>query len=203
MRIIYSAQAVGLTPHIISVEVDLFKGFHTFSIVGLPDKAVEESKDRVSSAIKSAGFKSPKSSGQQKVVVSLAPADLKKEGPIFDIAIALGYLLAKSESEKKDTDDAEEEKIPFSFEPRGKLFLGELSLGGELRPVRGILLIVKKAKELGFEEVYMPYENAAEASYIHGISIYGAKNLTDIISHINTRALSEHIKKKTGITGKK
>src|SRR3989344_2165240 len=184
MRIIYSAQAVGLTPHIVSVEVDLFKGFHTFSIVGLPDKAVEESKDRVSSAIKSAGFKSPKSSGQEKVVVSLAPADLKKEGPIFDLAIALGYLLAKDAKEEKN-------KIHFNFNPEKKLFLGELSLGGELRPIKGALLLVQHAKEKGFEEVFLPEENAREASFIKGVTLYGARNLSEIVSHLNTKKLDE------------
>src|SRR3989338_172336 len=197
MRIVYSAQAVGLTPHIVSIEVDLFKGFHTFSIVGLPDKAIEESKDRVSSAIKSAGFKSPKNSGQEKVVVSLAPADLKKEGPIFDLAIALGYLLAKSERNEKNKE------MDFNFDPNGKLFLGELSLGGDLRPVKGVLLIVQKAKEMGFEEVYLPHENAREASYVNGIAIYGAKNLTEVISHINTKKLEAWMQKKSGITEEK
>lgn len=181
MRIIYSGQVVGLTPHIVSVEVDLFRGFHTFSIVGLPDKAVEESKDRVSSAIKSAGFDSPKSKGQQKVIVSLAPADLKKEGPIFDLAIALGYLLAKEE---------------IRFNPEKKLFLGELSLGGELRGVRGALPLVEKAKREGFKEVYLPKENADEASYIDDIFIFGVSNLAQIISHLNTKKLDEKIETK-------
>ncbi len=196
MRTLYSAQAIGLTPHLVSVEVDLFKGFHTFSIVGLPDKAIEESKDRVSSAIKSAGFKSPKGSGQEKVVVSLAPADLKKEGPIFDLSIALGYLLAKDEKEEKD-------KIHFSFNAEKRLFLGELSLGGELRPIRGALLLTQKAKEAGFEEVYLPHENAEEASYVSGITIYGVHNLKEIISHLNTKQFDDKIQKKTKITGTK
>ncbi|MAG12522.1 magnesium chelatase [bacterium] len=185
---LHSAQAVGLTAHIISVEVDLFNGFHTFSIVGLPDKAIEESKDRVSSAIKSVGFKSPKNIGKQKVVVALAPADLKKEGPIFDLPIALGYLLAK-------------EKIYFN--PKKKLFLGELSLGGELRPIKGALLLVEKAKKQGFEEVYLPRENANEASFVKGITIYGVKTLKEIISHLNKKELDEETQKKTGITNEK
>src|SRR3989338_3248704 len=95
--IVYSAQVVGLKGHIITIEVDLFKGFHTFSVVGLPDKAVEESRDRVSSAIKSTGFVSPKTMGQKKVVVSLAPAELKKEGALFDLPMALGFLAASDE----------------------------------------------------------------------------------------------------------
>ena len=188
MRTVYTAQSVGLTPHLISVEVDLFNGFHTFSIVGLPDKAVEESKDRISSAIKSVGFKSPKNYGKQKVIVALAPADLKKEGPIFDLAIALSYLLAKED---------------MRFNPEKKLFLGELSLGGKLRPIKGALLLVKKAKEAGFEEVYLPRENAHEASFVKGIRVYGGDTLQAIISHINTKTLDANVRIKTGIDGKK
>src|SRR3990167_5572897 len=94
---VYSAQPVFLGAKIITVETDLSRGLHAFSTVGLPDKAVEESKDRVSAAIKNSGFTSPKSKNQ-KVVVSLAPAELKKEGSAFDVGIALGYLLAAGET---------------------------------------------------------------------------------------------------------
>jgi magnesium chelatase family protein len=90
---VYTAQAALTRATIISVEVDLSKGLHSFSIVGLPDKAVEESKDRIGAAIKNAGFSSPKSKNQ-KLVISLAPADLKKEGPSFDVPMALAYLRA-------------------------------------------------------------------------------------------------------------
>ena len=93
---IYSAQANLLSAQIIDVEVDLSKGLHSFSIVGLADKSVDESKDRVSAAIKNSGWKSPKNKNQ-KVVVSLAPADLKKEGPLFDLPVAVAYLLAAEE----------------------------------------------------------------------------------------------------------
>src|SRR5665811_1532043 len=90
---VYSAQVNLLSGAIVSVEVDLSRGLHTFNIVGLPDKAVDESKDRVSGAIKNSGLKSPKAKNQ-KIIVSLSPADLKKEGPFFDLAIALAYMLA-------------------------------------------------------------------------------------------------------------
>lgn len=90
---IYSAQTFLLEPHIVDIEVDLARGLHSFSVVGLPDKAVEESRDRVSAAIKNSGFKAPKAKNQ-KITVSLAPADMKKEGPAFDLGIALAYLLA-------------------------------------------------------------------------------------------------------------
>src|ERR1700734_876708 len=111
---IYSAQNFFLTADIVTIEVDLSRGLHSFSIVGLPDKAVEEARDRISAAIKNSGFKSPKSKNQ-KVVFALAPAELKKEGSTFDIAMALAYLVASGD---------------ISFDPEGKMFFGELSLDG-------------------------------------------------------------------------
>lgn len=175
---IFSAQIIGLKTHTITIEVDLFNGLHTFSIVGLPDKAIEESRDRVSSAIKSAGFISPKSKGQQKIVVSLAPANLKKEGPFFDLPIALGYLLASKD---------------IYFDTEKKLFVGELSLGGILQPIKGTLLIAKKACESGFKEIYLPYENAHEAALIDGIKIFGAKTLQEIIDHLDANSKNKKI----------
>lgn len=168
---IYSAQANLIKATIISIEVDLSKGLHSFGIVGLPDKAVEESKDRLSAAIKNSGFSSPKSKNQ-KVVVSLAPADLKKEGPSFDVPMALAYLLASQD---------------IKCNPEGKLFLGELSLDGQLRPVRGVLPLTKEAKEQGFTEIFVPQENAREAALISGITVYPAKTLREIIDHINLK----------------
>src|SRR3989344_5552879 len=127
---VWSAQPTLIGAKIISIEVDLSKGLHAFAIVGLPDKAVEESKDRLSAAIKNSGFKSPKNKNQ-KVVISLAPADLKKEGPLFDLPMALSYLLAAGD---------------IAFTPEEKIFLGELSLDGEVRAVRGVLPGVLEAK---------------------------------------------------------
>ncbi|MEX0652162.1 MAG: YifB family Mg chelatase-like AAA ATPase [Candidatus Paceibacterota bacterium] len=167
---VYSAQTSYLEAHIIDIEVDLSKGLHSFGIVGLPGKAVEESRDRVSAAIKNSGFKSPKSKNQ-KVVISLAPADIKKEGPAFDLGIALAYLLA--------TED-------ITFNPTGLLFLGELSLDGELRPIHGILPLIRKAKQVGFREVFVPFENSKEAGLIEGVDIYPAKTLSEVILHLDT-----------------
>ena len=168
---VYSAQATLLHGQIVSVEIDLSRGLHAFTIVGLPDKAVEESRDRVSAAIKNSGFTSPKSKNQ-KVVISLAPADLKKEGPVFDVAMALAYLLAAED---------------ISFDPEGKLFIGELSLDGDVRPVRGILPLVSHAKQCGFKEVYVPKDNAMEGALIDGILVYGATTLQELIEHLNTK----------------
>ena len=122
---VYSAQTNLLSGQVITVELDISRGLNSFSVVGLADKAVDESKDRVGSALKNSGYESPKSKNQ-KVVVSLAPADIKKEGPAFDLPIALAYLLSAEE---------------ISFDPKEKLFLGELSLDGTLRPITGAVLI--------------------------------------------------------------
>ena len=168
---VYGAQTSLLAPYIVSIETDLSRGLHSFTVVGLPDKAVEESRDRVAAAIKHAGFESPKSRNQ-KIVISLAPADLKKEGPMFDLPIALSYLLA--------ADD-----IRFDAEPL--LFVGELALDGTLRAVRGILPLVAEAKKRGKTAVFVPKENEREAALVAGIQIFGARNLREIIDHINTK----------------
>lgn len=165
----YSAQPVLLGAGIIDVEADLSKGqLNAFTVVGLPDKGVEESRDRVSAAIKNSGFKSPKQKNQ-KIVIALAPADIKKEGPIFDLAIALAYLIAAEE---------------IDFDVEKKLFLGELSLDGSLRPITGVLPLVAEAKKQGFEEVYLPIDNAREAALVEGVTIYPAQSLTDVINHL-------------------
>lgn len=155
---------------LITVETDIAKGLHNFTIVGLADKSVEESRDRVGSAIKNSGYKSPKQSNQ-KIVVSLSPASLKKEGSYFDLAIALGYLLSNEE---------------VKFSPEGKIFIGELALDGELKPVKGILALTKTARDLGFEEIYVPKDNAKESALIDNIKIFPVKNLKEIVEHLNS-----------------
>lgn len=165
---VHSAQSYLLKPYIVDVEADLNKGLHSFSIVGLGDKAVEEAKDRISAAVKNTGFESPKSKNQ-KVVVSLAPAEIKKEGSGLDTAIALSYLLANGD---------------ILFDPKDKIFLGELSLDGKLRGIKGALAYARKAKENGFREIYLPKENAKEASLVSGILVYGAETLREIIDHV-------------------
>lgn len=164
----YSAQVTLLRARIITVEVDLSKGLHAFSTVGLPDKAVEESRDRVSAAVKNSGYTSPKQKNQ-KIVVSLAPADLKKEGPVFDAAIALSYLAAAGD---------------IAFDPEGKIFLGELSLDGRFRPATGVLPIVREAKARGFREIYLPEENVREGALIGGIAVFPVRNLKELIAHL-------------------
>jgi len=155
----------------VSVETDLSRGLHSFAIVGLPDKAVEESRDRVAAAIKHAGFASPKTRNQ-KIVISLAPADLKKEGPMFDLPIALSYLLA--------ADD-------IRFDPTPFVFVGELSLDGTLQPVRGVLPLAVEAKRVGKAAIVVPYENAHEAALVAGIAVYGARTLKEVVEHVDTK----------------
>lgn len=166
---IYSAQTHLLKGKIVTIEVDITKKtLHSFTLVGLPDKAVDESKDRMSSALKNSGYNSPKNQNQ-KIVISLSPADLKKEGPYFDLAIALAYLLSAEE---------------IDFDPLGRIFLGELSLNGELRPIKGALPLAQEAKKLGYKEIFLPIENAEEAALVDGIKIYGARTLREVIDHI-------------------
>lgn len=166
---IYTVQPHVLSGTIVSIEADLSRGLHSFSIVGLAGKATLEAKDRVSAAIKYSGFESPKSQNY-KIVISLAPSDLKKEGPLFDVPIAIAYLLAAE---------------CITVDKTRRIYVGELALDGTLRPVRGVLAAVVAAKEAGFTEVIVPKENAKEAALIEGINIISATNLTAIIRHID------------------
>lgn len=173
---LYSAQPHNLSGSIVSVEIDISRGIHSFSIVGMASKAVDESKDRVNSAIKNADYEAPKSKNE-RLVISLAPAELKKDGAYYDLAIALGYLLSAGEIE---------------FDPEKKLFLGELSLDGSVKSVRGILPIIQAAKNNGFTEVFLPEENAVEAALVTDINIYPVKNLMQVIEHLDTN-LNENV----------
>ncbi|MDP3763920.1 MAG: YifB family Mg chelatase-like AAA ATPase [bacterium] len=169
---VYSAQTNLLAVTPISVETDITsRTLYAFAVVGLPDKAVEEARDRVSAAIKNSGYDSPKSQNQ-KIVISLAPADVRKEGPHFDLSMALSYLLANNE---------------IKFDPEGKIFLGELSLDGKVRAIRGILPIARFAKLNGFKELYVPKENVREAALIDGLNVFGVSTLSELIEHLSPR----------------
>lgn len=170
---VFSIQPGFPTSEHIVIESDLSKGLYSFSVVGLPSKAVEESRDRMSSAIKYSGFSSPKSHNQ-KVVISLAPADVKKEGAAFDLPMALAYLLSAKE---------------IAFDPSSSVFLGELALDGHLRPIRGALPAALRARELGYTSIFVPKENAPEAALVEGISVYGADTLLQIIQHVTKTSL--------------
>lgn len=162
-----SLSLFGLNANEVEIEVDIHAGLPKFSIVGLGDAAIQEAKERVRSAIKNSGFKFP----NKKISINLAPADLKKHGPRFDLAIALGILIASEQLE------VSEEKI------RG-FFLGELGFTGEVRPISGVLPSVAAAAQKNHTEIYVPEENASEGSFVEGIAVYGVKNLKNICEHL-------------------
>jgi len=159
---------------LIEVETDINVGLHSFNIVGLADKALNEAKERVSSALKNSDIKPP-SKENRKITVNLAPADVKKTGSQYDLAIALGYLLATGQIKKFDT--------------RNKIFIGELSLEGTTRPVNGALNISRLAKKLNFKFLFLPKQNAIEASVIQGVKVIPVNNLEELINHLEERYL--------------
>ena len=166
---VFGGQGGVLTGDIITIEADLSRGLHSFSIVGLAGKAVDEAKDRVSAAIKNSGFSSPKSQNH-RVIISLAPADLKKESPLFDLPIAIAYLAAAKEiTSPADTT----------------LFIGELGLDGRLRKVKGVLPVVEAAAKAGFTEVIVPADNAEESALISNITVIPARTLMEVVRHID------------------
>lgn len=171
---VFGAQPALPKGQLVTVECDIVKGLHAFTIVGLPDKAVEEAKDRLAAAIKNTGseYESPKRSNK-KIVFSLAPAELKKEGSAFDLPLALAFLLASEQIE---------------FDPAGKLFAGELALDGSVRTIRGALSIALCARDEGFTDLFVPAENADEAALVPGIQVYPVRTLGDLLQHLDAEA---------------
>lgn len=167
---VYTAQVTGLSGIPISVETDVTTGVYSFTIVGLPDQGVSEAKERVHAALKNSGYNSPKSKNH-KLTVSLAPADIRKEGSLFDLAIAISYLVSVGDVE----DKGELDKC---------IFVGELSLVGELAPMKGALAIARAAKKNNFKKVFMPKANAKEASLVEGIEIYGVATTREVVEHL-------------------
>ncbi len=168
---LFSGQITGIDARPILVEVDITPGLHVFTIVGLADKEVQESRERISAAIKNMGALAPNKKSQ-RVIVNLAPADIKKEGPAFDLAIALGYLLCSGQ---------------ISFDPKRILFLGELALDGTLRRVDGVLPIAIAARDAGFTRIFVPLHNGDEAAILEGIEVVEAKTLFDVIESLAGR----------------
>jgi len=169
-----SAAIVGLDAQIIDVEVDIAAGLHHFTIVGLPDTAVQESRQRVSAAVKNSGVMPPRKS--HCLTVNLAPADLKKQGPAYDLPIALGYLLASNQ---------------ITFDAKNKLFVGELSLDGSIRSINGVLPMAILAKNKKIQEFYVPSRNATEAGLVAGLKIIPVNSLKELISHLNKKNIIE------------
>ncbi|MBQ2645471.1 YifB family Mg chelatase-like AAA ATPase [bacterium] len=168
----------GLVANKVVAEVDMNNSIPGIVIVGLPDTAVSEAKERVRSAIKNSGYSFP----SKKITINLAPADIKKEGSLYDLPIAIGILsLEGSLNWEKTIDYA---------------FIGELSLDGSLRAVNGVLPLVSGLKELGIKNFIVPFENAKEAGLICDINIYGAKHLTDVVNHFSDNPeVHQHINK--------
>lgn len=167
----YTVQPHVLSGTTVTIEADISRGLHSFSIVGLAGKAVDESKDRVSSAIKHSGFDSPKTKNH-KITVSLAPADLRKESPLFDLPIAIAYLLAAGE---------------ISLDTTTRVYVGELGLDGTLRPIKGVLNAVLAARDVGFKEIIVPKDNAIEAALVEGIAVLPASSLSEVIEHVSAK----------------
>jgi len=165
---IFSGTTIGLDGVIIEIEVDIAnKGFPTFNLVGLPNKAIDESKDRVRTAISNVGFEMPDS----RLTVNLAPADIPKEGSSFDLPIALGILTAAGMIDKKSVENS--------------FFIGELSLEGTIRSVTGVLPLTLLAREKKIKTIYVPTQNCLEASAVEGITIIPVFNLQELILHLN------------------
>jgi magnesium chelatase family protein len=161
-----SAALFGIDGYIIDVEVDISNGLPAFDIVGLPDTAVKESKDRVRSAIKNSGLEFP----IKRITVNLAPADTKKEGSAYDLAIAIGILIATNQ-------------VPMDNSSH-PLFLGELSLDGSIRPVQGVLPMLLSVVSSGVSEVILPNDNVPEAQHVNNLTIYPVSSLLDLVMHL-------------------
>jgi magnesium chelatase family protein len=162
---IKSAAVIGLEGAIVEVEVDISPGLPSFTIVGLPDKAVQEARERVRSAIRNSNYKFP----NRRITVNLAPADLKKEGPAYDLPMAIGILTS---SEQLNAD------IFHS------IFLGELSLDGKLRHTHGVLPMVALARDKGLSNIFVPWDDAREASLIDNIHIFPPESLAQLVAHL-------------------
>jgi magnesium chelatase family protein len=164
---VWSASLVGIDAVKVGVEVDIAGGLPGIVVVGLPGAEVQESKERVKAALKNAGFAVP----MRKIVINLTPADLRKEGPSFDLPISVGILAASEQVDVQLLEDY--------------LFLGEVSLDGSMRPVAGVLAIAAAAQRLGLKGVIVPADNAREAAVVKGLQVYGLQHLSEVVDFLN------------------
>ncbi len=169
---VYSAELVGVDAQLIEIEIDINVGLHAFNIVGLADRALNEAKERVNSALKNSGTKPPNRENR-KITVNLAPADIKKTGSQYDLAIALGYLAATKQIRP--------------FDSSGKMFVGELALDGRLRPIAGALNIAQLAVEKKISQLFVPRENAAEAAVMEGVEVVPVGTLLESVEILEKR----------------
>jgi magnesium chelatase family protein len=167
---VYSCAVLGMEGAIVQVEVDTANGLPSFVVVGLPDTAVQESRERVQAAIRNAGYYFP----QKRVTVNLAPAALRKEGPAYDLPIALGVLAASGHL------------LPESFD--GALVMGELSLDGAVRHVRGVLPMTALARAEGYRRVFVPTSDAPEAALVPGVEVIPVGSLAELVRHLSGAA---------------
>ena len=161
---VYAAALQGIDAQIVTIEVNCTQGIQFF-MVGLPDAAVKESHQRIISALSHNGLKFPR----RKVVVNLAPADIKKEGSAYDLPIAIGLLAANEELKSDKFKDY--------------LIMGELSLDGSILPIKGALPIAIMAKQEGYKGFILPKQNAPEAAVVDGLEVYGVENITEVVSY--------------------
>jgi magnesium chelatase family protein len=155
---VWSASILGIDAIKVGVEVDVSGGLPAIVLVGLPDAAVQESRERVKAALKNAGYAFP----SRKIVINLAPADIRKQGPMYDLPISIGILAASEQVDSQLLGDY--------------LFLGELSLDGTLKAVAGVLPIAAAAQQMGIRGIVVPLDNAQEASVVKGLDVYGFKH---------------------------
>ncbi len=170
---VYSCSTYGINGYIVNVEIDLSNGLPGFDIVGLPDATVKESKERVRAAIKNSNFQFP----GKRITINLAPADIKKEGSVFDLAIAAG-ILGASLFFTNDTIDK-------------TIFLGELSLDGTIKGIKGILPMCMEAAKKGFTKIITSVENSDEAALVKGLSVFPVRNLKEMVSFLNKNIVIE------------
>ena len=164
---IFSSAVMGVDAYVVEVEADIALGLPSFTTVGLPDGAVKESRDRVRAAIKNSGYEFP----ARRITVNLAPADIKKEGAAFDLPISIGILAAIS--------------IVKNDFLNNYLIVGELSLDGRVKPVKGVLPMVVEAKRKGFKGVILAADNSKEAAIVTGIDVLGIENMADVVQFLN------------------
>jgi magnesium chelatase family protein len=176
----FGCAVYGISATPITVEVNVAQGIN-FYMVGLPDSAVKESKERVISAIKNNGYKYP----GKNITINLAPADIRKEGPAYDLAIGIGILAASEQVKTEKLSDY--------------ILIGELSLDGELRPVKGILPITLQARESGFKGIIVPFNNGEEASVVNGIDVFALQTFQEVIQFLNDEAKYSPIKSDTAL----
>ncbi len=177
---VLSGAVLGIEGYLVEVEVNLAPGVPNFSIVGLPDAAVKESSDRVMAAIKNTNLDLP----VKRITVNLAPANIKKEGSAFDLPIALGICAANHVLRKDDLENY--------------MILGELSLDGRVKPIKGALSIAVEAKAKGLAGLLLPVENAAEAAVVEGLNVYPVSNLPQAVAFLNGESMIDPLPTKTG-----